>query len=121
MEQPMKSVVVDNATVELYSHSDIDKKITRGRALVDCDKKRFSFVENSPRPPRSVEVSRGEHCRMVRRHDGLYTLTFRFDGSEKYLLSTLQAEIRNIVKIAQADCVKVKSKKTQQDEEKKNR
>lgn len=121
MEQPIKSVVVDNATVKLYSHSDIDKKITRGRALVDCEKKSFFFVENSPRPPRSVEVSREGHCRLVRRHDALYTLTFRFDGSEKYLLSTLQAEIRNIVKIAQADCAKVKSKKTQNNEKEKNR
>ena len=69
----------------------------RGKACLDKADKRMTFVENAPRGARSVEVARQPHSRVVRRPDGLYTLTLRFGAGERYLKSVLQSEVRNIV------------------------
>lgn len=77
--------------------------LLRGRAVLNEEDKNFTFIQNDPRGPRSVEVGRSDHSRMVRRPDGNYTLTFRFSAGEKFLREQLISEIREIVKIAEED------------------
>lgn len=79
----------------------------RGKCLLNCEEGELIFQENTPRGPRSVEVGRTYHSRLVRRPDGLYTLTFRFDAGMKYPSATLVSELRDACKAAQADLSKL--------------
>lgn len=69
----------------------------RGKALLNAQEQEIIFQENTPRGKRSVEVSRTQHSRLVRRPDGDYTLTFRFGAKMKYPMATLVSEMRNAV------------------------
>lgn len=66
------------------------------------------ITENKPRGPSSKEVGRSIHGRMVRRLDGRYTLTFRFDADEKVLREQLLAEMRNMATVAIEDRNEIK-------------
>lgn len=90
-------------SVELNTQPERNMCVLRGRALLNENESRFSFVQNPPRGARSVEVGRTAHSRYVRRPDGLYTLTVRFDAGEKMLLPALLSEMRAVVKGAIAD------------------
>ena len=61
------------------------------------------ITENKPKGPSSKEVGRSIHSRIVRRLDGRYTLTFRFDADEKQLREQLLAEMRNMATVAIED------------------
>lgn len=88
-------------SVEMQSQQEKNMCVLRGRVLLNEIESRLLFIQNSPRGKRSVEVDRGDHCRMVRRPDGCYTLTLRFNAEEKYVRETLIAEVRNMVTAAQ--------------------
>ena len=105
MEKNMEYKKWSDMAVKLHHRSgeEIENRILRGRALLNPVESEFTFVENLPRGPRSVEVRRTGHARVVRRPDGLYTLTFRFDINEKYIRPALVAELNEIVKSAQED------------------
>lgn len=90
-------------TLEMQAQEDSNMNVLRGKGLLNVNESRFTFVQNAPRGPRSVEVGRTAHSRFVRRPDGLYTATLRFDAGEKYILAALIAEVRSIAKVAQAD------------------
>lgn len=91
-------------SVEMQSQTKRDMTLLHGKAVLNESEKRFTFLQNPPRGKRSTEVGRTMHGRMVRRNDGLYTLTFRMiDMNEKYISESLISEVRNIVKIAKND------------------
>ncbi len=90
-------------SLEMMSEDSSNMKVLRGKGLLNVQESRFTFVQNAPRGPRSVEVGRTAHSRFVRRPDGLYTATIRFDASDKYIAAALIAEVRAIAKTAQAD------------------
>ena len=94
---------MDGMSVEMQTQEEKNMTLLRGKALLNEDESRLTFVQNAPRGARSVEVGRSGHSRMVRRPDGLYTLTFRFNASEKYLKESLISEIREVVKLAESD------------------
>lgn len=94
------------------STSQVENRLLRGRAVVSPELSEMTFVENEPRGPRSVEVGRTAHSRFVRRPDGRYTLTFRFDATEPHVLPALLAEVRSVVKASIEDH-KVESMKSQ--------
>lgn len=98
-------------TVSMKTQVQKDMTILRGKALLNECEQRLTFIQNKPRGKRSVEIGRSDHSRIVRRPDGLYTLTFRFDAKERYLKELLLSEIRNVVKMAEAD-LKKQSEKT---------
>lgn len=75
----------------------------RGKALLNAQEQEIIFQENTPRGKRSVEVSRTQHSRLVRRPNGDYTLTFRFGAKMKYPMATLVSEMRNAVESALKD------------------
>ena len=82
----------------------------KGRALVLPTEGELIFQETTPRGPRSVEVGRTGHCRLVRRPDGDYTLTFRVNAGLKYMSSQLVAEVRTIASMIEADAAKERRK-----------
>ena len=86
-------------------------RVMNGKALLDEESKDMKFVENAPRGERSVEVGRTAHSRYVRRPDGMYTITLRLDGSNKYLRETLTAEVAEIAKDITADYKQMKREK----------
>ena len=92
-------------------------KILNGRALLNSVESRLMFVHNPPRGPRSKEVGRTKHARIVRRPDGLYTVTIRFDAREKLILSALLSEVRRLQKYAADDLELVKAEQKRKEEE----
>ena len=93
------------AQVDVYSvEEQVANRLLRGRALLDVDSKKFVFAQNEPRGARSTEVGRTMHSRLVRRPDSRYTLTFScMDGGEKQLREQLIAEVRDVMKMINAD------------------
>lgn len=73
---------------------DVTKKIIRGRALLDPDSSRASFVMNSSDRVRSKELNRTVHSRLVKTPSGGYTLTFRLGALPKYAKEVLINEMR---------------------------
>lgn len=105
-------------SVELQSQEQRNMVLLRGKAVLNETEKRFTFLQNPPRGKNSVEVGRTSHGRMVRRNDGLYTLTFRMINiDEKYIGESLLAEVRNIVKLAKTDAETQKAKELKQKKE----
>lgn len=93
-------------SVVTQTHGEIDKlRMFRGRAVVDTTYNSTIIIENAPRGPRSSEVWRTLHGRVVRRPDGLYTLTVRFSAAEKYIQPALVAEVREVVNVVIEDYV----------------
>ena len=81
--------------VELHTEGENPAhRLVRGRALLNPEESRFTFVENDKRQNRSKEISREERSRLVRRKDGWYTLTFRIAPNSKYLKESLVNEMR---------------------------
>lgn len=90
---------VKDICLDVYSRDEeIEKRLLRGRALLNTEKGEFMFAQNEPRGPRSKEVYRGGMSRLVCRPDGLYTLTFScMDGDTKHLREVLISEVRDAV------------------------
>ena len=99
---------MDGMSIEMQSQQEKNMTLLRGKALLNEEEKRLMFVQNTPRGARSTEVGRSAHSRIVRRPDGLYTLTFRFSANEKFLKESLLSEIREVVKLAKEDSEKQK-------------
>lgn len=97
-------------SLEMMSQDNPNMSVLRGKGLLNVQESRFTFVQNEPRGPRSVEVGRTAHSRFVRRPDGMYTATIRFDAGEKNILPALIAEVRSIAKSAQIDLEAQKAK-----------
>lgn len=94
---------LEDMTVSMQTQEQKNMTVLRGKALLNECEQRFTFIQNKPRGKRSVEIGRSDHSRIVRRPDGLYTLTFRFSANEKFLKELLLSEIREVVKLAKED------------------
>lgn len=106
----------DNQAVKVYHLKDVPTTNTliHGRVLINPTEQETIIVQNPPRGQRSVEIHRTNHARLVRRPDNNYTLTFRFDASEKYIKETLLSEIRAITDMATIDYNENKKRKAKQ-------
>lgn len=111
-EKTLKNDVAPSNSLGYHKWSDMtvkaflnetQKRVRSGRIIINAIESETTFSENEPRGPRSVEVTREKHCRCVRRPDGNYTLTFRFDPSEKFVTESLVAEIRSVVTMTKKD------------------
>lgn len=96
---------VKDVCLDIYTRDEhVDKRLLKGRALLNTEKGEFAFVQNEPRGARSVEIGRSAHSRLVRRPDGLYTLTFScMDAEEVYLREQLISEVRVVCAMMKAD------------------
>mgnify|MGYP003390391366 FL=1 len=104
----------EKVEVTMYtSVEEVEKRLLRGRVLLDSDRGELMFAQNEPRLHRSKEVMRTEHGRLVRRPDGLYTFTFsKVDVKTKFLRELLLTEVR------QAATAMVEDRKRIEDREK---
>lgn len=90
--------------MKLYKREEsIDKKIVGGKLLQWAASKEVTFVQNGPRGPRSVEIGRTAHARMVRLLNGHYSVRLRFAAGEREIGYQLLAEIRELNKMAADD------------------
>lgn len=105
---------LEDMTVSMQTQERKNMIVLRGKALLNECEQRFTFIQNEPRGKRSVEIGRSDHSRIVRRPDGLYTLTFRFDAKERYVRELLLSEVRSMVKMAEADLKKQSEKKNKE-------
>lgn len=109
-------------SIDMYTRTEEQQhQLLRGRALLSPEKGEMAFVENTPRGARSKEVMRTPHARMVRRPDGLYTVTFAcLEAGELNLREQMLAEVRKLVTFMGEDKkVEVQKKSAQKQEEKK--
>lgn len=100
MVMEIKKQKFERVCVDVFSTlDDVDKRLIRGRAIVDNEDSRVTIVQNEPRGPRSKEIGRTLHARVVRRPDGGYTATFRCRPREKWRAEMLISEAREVGKI----------------------
>ncbi len=83
-------------TVGMRTQENCNLQVLRGKVLLNEAEKNLTFIQNKPRGPRSQEVMRTQHSRMVRRHDGNFTLTFRFTAGEKRVMERIVEEVTEI-------------------------
>ncbi len=83
-------------TVGMRSQEERNLRVLRGQVLLNEAENRLTFIQNKPRGPKSLEVMRTSHSRLVRRHDGAYTLTFRFLSTDQQLLQRMVEEMSEI-------------------------
>lgn len=92
----------DGMSIDMYTLDEVPtKKLLRGRALLNDEKREMTFVQNAPRGPRSVEVGRTLHSRYVCRPDGEYTVTVHFAADEGNIREQLLSETRSMVTAVQ--------------------
>ena len=86
-----------NMTVVLDSQEDYDLSVMRGKVIVNEEDHLMTFEQNRPRGPKSAELMRTPHSRLVRRQDGSLSLRFHFaegePGIDRQLLRELKAVI----------------------------
>lgn len=87
---------IPNITVGMQSQEDRNLQVLHGKALLNEKENRMLFIQNKPRGPRSQEVMRTAHSRLVVTPHGNYTLTFRFSPNESDLKSILMSEMAKI-------------------------
>lgn len=112
------SYKVNDVRVSMYTHEeDVEKRLLRGRVLLDSDERTLLFAQNDPRGPRSKEIFRGDHSRLVRRPDGNYTMSFcAVDIGEVNLREAMIAEVRKGVDAMKRDKENLKKLMKKQEE-----
>lgn len=83
--------------VTLLSQENYDQQVLNGKLFVNKQKHQVSFNQNRPRGPRSTEVMRTPHARLVRRPDGDFTLTFHFSSEEYAVGAQMMEELQKVV------------------------
>ncbi len=89
--------ILNNMTVNLQSQNHYDQKVLNGKLFVNTQKRQASFTQNRPRGPRSTEMIRTPHARLVRRPDGDFTLTFHFSKEEYAVGPQLLEELQKVI------------------------
>ena len=112
MDKQITQHKVPGIEVKMYLRdSEYEKRLLRGRVLLDSDEKSLLFAQNEPRTKFSREVMRTEHGRLVCRPDGLYTFTFsKVNVDERNLRELLLAELRTAATAMKSDSEKRKRK-----------
>lgn len=87
---------IPNMTVGMQSQEDRNLQVLHGKVLLNEEESRLLFMQNTPRGPRSTELFRTRHSRLVLNPKGTFTLTFRFSPDEDNLPSSLMSEMETI-------------------------
>ena len=96
---------IPNMTVGMQSQQDCNLQVLHGKVLLNEEENRLLFMQNTPRGPRSHEVMRTAHSRMVQTPKGGYTLTFRFSPNETDLKKMLLEEMAKICQMAENEII----------------
>ena len=89
--------ILTDMTVNLQSQNHYDQKVLNGKLFVNTQKRQASFTQNRPRGPRSTEMIRTPHARLVRRPDGDFTITFHFSKEEYAVGPQLLEEMQKVI------------------------
>lgn len=110
-EQMVTTITADGIHVKMYTREpEVEKRLLRGRVLLDSDEKSLLFAQNEKRKNYSKEIMRTDHGRLVRRPDGLYTYTFScLNADEPRLQEQLLSELRNASRQIKEDRKKMAS------------
>ena len=100
-----------NMTVGMQSQQDSNLQVLHGKVLLNEEENRLLFMQNTPRGPRSQEVMRTAHSRLVQTPQGRYTLTFRFSPNETDLRKMLLEEMAKICQMAEDEIVNSNKRK----------
>ena len=121
-EQKVTTITAAGIHVKMYTRElEVEKRLLRGRVLLDSDEKSLFFAQNEKRKNYSKEIMRTDHGRLVRRPDGLYTYTFScLDADEPRLQEQLLAELRNASRKIKDDRKKITSAEKGKEAEKKH-
>ncbi|MCR4812447.1 MAG: hypothetical protein K5867_07675 [Bacteroidales bacterium] len=98
MKKAYRYVIIDGVRVKMYCQEKLQCQTVRGKGMYNRWDKEFLFIQDGPSGPRSKELMRTAHSRLVRRPDGLYTLTFRFSDEEHGIMKSLVNEMKEIAK-----------------------
>lgn len=111
MKQAFSYKSIPNMTVGMQSQQDRNLQVLHGKVLLNEVENRLLFVQNTPRGPRSQEVMRTAHSRLVQTPQGRYTLTFRFSPNETDLKKMLLEEMAKICQMAEDEIINSKNRK----------
>ena len=89
--------ILTNMMVKLQSQSNYDQRVLNGKLFVNTQRHQVAFNQNCPRGPRSVEMMRTPHSRLVRRPDGDFTLTFHFSKEEYAVGPQMLEELQKVI------------------------
>ena len=84
-------------TVTLKSQEDYNLQVLRGKVVVNEEDHSLMFEQNASRGPRSAEVMRTPHSRLVRQPNGTLSLRFRFSDQEPGIGLQLLRELKAIL------------------------
>ena len=103
-------------TVGIQSQPDCNLQLLRGKALLNEKENRMLFVQNTPRGPRSEQMMRTSHSRLVRTPQGSCTLTFRFWPTEKGVWDKLVDEMIEVRTANETEFINNQDRKDNNDE-----
>ena len=89
--------ILTNMMVKLQSQSNYDQRVLNGKLFVNTQRHQVAFNQNRPRGPRSVEMMRTPHSRLVRRPDGDFTLTLQFSKDEYAVGPQMLVELQKVI------------------------
>ncbi|MCR5192490.1 MAG: hypothetical protein K6D59_04220 [Bacteroidales bacterium] len=96
---------IPDMTVGILSQEDYNLEVLHGRAILNEADKTFLFLQNTPRGPRSAELMRTRHSRLVLTPKGTFTLTFRFSPDEEGLISKLTSEMAEVCQTTEKEFI----------------
>lgn len=96
-----------NMTVGMLSQEDYNLQVLPGRVIPNEEDRSFLFLQNAPRGPRSTEVFRTRHSRLVRTPRGTFTLTFRFSPDEEGIRDILTSEMADVCQTTEKDFINI--------------
>ena len=111
MKEKFSYKSIPNMTVGMQSQEECNLQVLRGKVLLNEAESRLLFMQNTPRGPRSQEVMRTAHSRLVLTPQGSYTLTFRFSPDESDLKKMLLEEMSKICQMTEDEFNNQKERK----------
>ena len=97
---------IPNMTVGMQSQEDRNLQVLPGKVILNEEDKSLLFIQNKKRGPRSTELMRTRHSRLVRTPKGTFTLTFRFSPDEENLRDKLAKEMDDVCQTTEKEFIK---------------
>ena len=102
---------IPNMTVGMQSQEERNLQVLHGKVILNEEDKSLLFLQNTPRGPRSAEVMRTRHGRLVRTPQGTFTLTFRFSPEEEGIGDKLIGEMADVCQTTEKESINIKERR----------
>lgn len=107
---------IPDMTVGMQSQEDCNLQVLHGKVILNEDDKSLLFIQHKERGPRSIELFRTRHSRLVRTPQGNFTLTFRFSPDEDAIQAKLIGEMVDVCKTTENEFTNNNTRKENSDE-----